>query len=244
MANSQIGNNEYTTIEQRRQQQATRKASNAGIEVTPAVAAVPATSTATADTSSASNAYADYLAELKAMQAKLKAQQEAQVNAAYNQGKTNLDDARTGSLKEAYVTYMQGLKNMPQIAAAGGNGGYAQSLLNKQQLNYENNRSGIEQNYLQQLAELENNRAAGIVSANKDYTSQMASLLNDDILTKAAEAATGTSAGTSAGTSGAAQTYKVGGQTMTKSELLAYLKSLGMTSSTAAHWMKANGISY
>ncbi len=44
------------------------------------------------------------------------------------------------NLKDIYVTYMQGIKNMPQQTALWGAGGEIESLKNQKRMNYEDNR--------------------------------------------------------------------------------------------------------
>ena len=194
------------------------------------------TSAPAASSGSSDNGYSEY----KALLAQMKAEREAQVNAAYNRGKANLDNAKNSSLKDAYTAYMHGLKNMPQIAAVGGNGGYAQTLAAKQQLNYENNRNGIEQNYMDNLRELQANRDNSIVSSNQDYLTDMASLVKSGTpnLSSVAAASGGTTSNVFSGK------YKVGGKTMSRDEYLAYLAGYGMDADEAANYMQKNNIPY
>lgn len=199
------------------------------------------TTTVSAPAASASVSKNDGLDEYKALLNQIKAEKAAQVNAAYNQGVESLNNAKAAADKDAYVAYMQGLKNMPQIAAMGGNGGYAQSLLNKQQLNFENNRSGIKQNYLDNLRELESARANGLVSANQDYLAEMAGFIKSMPATTTAAATPATTTQTNNVFSGK---YKVGSKTMSRDEYLAYLAGYGMTGEQAADYMAKNNIPY
>ena len=189
---------------------------------------------ATAAAAPADNGYTSYINALMQQQAALKAQRDAQVNAAYSNAKNSLTGAKQASLKDSYVAYMQGLKNMPQISAVSGNGGYAQSLLAKQQLGYENNRAAIEQNYLNNLRELEANKAAGIISNQADYLDGA-----QDYLSRLASAQNSYSAPAAAT---AEYKYKIGSQTMTRDQLLEYLASIGMTTEQAKAYMQRNNL--
>ena len=111
--------------------------------------------------------------EYAAGQDKLKAEQEALIGKNYDTSSGNLGTAKTDSLQDSYVAYMKGLKNMPQISAISGNGGYAQSLAAKQQLNYENNRKAIEADYLSKLYDLQAERDAALLSANNTYNTNL-----------------------------------------------------------------------
>lgn len=188
------------------------------------------------------NGYNRYISSLMEQQAQLKGQKDAAVNAAYKNAKINLDNSREASLKDSYVAYMKGLKYMPQISAVSGNGGYAQSLAAKQQLNYESNRAAIEQNYLNSLRELEANKAAGLISNQENYLdgaqsylSQLASMQKSYSEPEVNTAATGTTTGE--------YKYKVGSQTMSRAQLLEYLASLGLTTEQAKAYMDRNNLS-
>lgn len=182
-----------------------------------------------------SNSGAD---EYRALLAEIKAQNDAQVKAAYDRSKSQLDSARESALKDAYTTYMHGLKNVPQISAVSGNGGQAQSLITKQQLGYENNRAATEQGYMDNLRELEAAKADGLVMANQDYLTQLAALAKTNMDRTAAVPATTTT------TNKVLSGYKVGGDVLSKEEYLQMLRNAGMNATQAAAYMKANGIPY
>lgn len=184
----------------------------------------PVTQVAVADTQ-ASAAADEYKRLLRQMQAERK----AAADAAFKQGKANLDTAKTAALRDGYVAYMQGLRNMPQLTAAVGNGGYAQSLAAKQQLGYENNRAAVEQGYLDNLRELQANRDAQIVSGNQDYLTELASLVKNT----AEKAAANENGG---------YRYTLGGRTYDEQGLITYLKSLGMTQEAIARYLQAKGL--
>ena len=285
--NSQMGNNEYTTVEQRRKQNLSRLpvsqtpvapasgssgGSSAGVATPAAPDGASMYMSALKEMQRAQEAeyarqraeYEKQQAELKARQNELKAARTGQMNEAFDNSKLNLDGAKESSLKDSYVAYMHGLKNMPQTSAISGNGGYAQSLLNRQQLAYENNRNAIEQNYLDNLRQLEADKNAGLATIEQDYLNgimgletnaqnylnQLAALKNNDntyseqmaaIINKASAPAAKT--GATATKSGTEEyTYKLGGKSYSAQELITYLKGQGMTQAEIARYMQANGL--
>lgn len=206
-------------------------------------------------------AYERQQAELKAQQLSLKNQRDAQINTAFNNSRENLGVARDDSLGSSYVAYMKGIKNMPQIAAAGGNGGYAQSLLAKQQLNYENNRGAIEQSYLNNLRQLEADKNNALTSSEQSYTEGLMGLQTNaqnylNNLNALSDDATGYAAQMQSLVKGLGNTtsnakadkeitgYKVGNETMTPKQYLAYLKQFGYTAEEAYDYMKNNNLLY
>ncbi len=224
--NSQIEDNEHTTAEQRKKQHASRKEFTPGYKLpeTPAEA-IYETVTINRDGDNKLNEY-------KSLMAQVQAEKQRQLDAAFNSGKAGLDNARLAAEKDAYIAHMRGLKNMPQISAVSGNGGYAQSLLNKQQLNYENNRAGIAQQYMDDLRQLQLNRDNGIFDAKQNYLTEVANF---------AKSAPKTTASTSKAFTGK---YKVGDKTMTRSQYMDYLIGHGMTAEEAAAYMEKNGIPF
>lgn len=119
--------------------------------------------------SGGSSAMDRYLLELERQQA----ERQQMLDAQYKAGKRNINDAAKQGNREAYVAYMQGMKNMPQKAAMYGAGGMARSLANKSQLNYENNRNNIEQSRIAALADLEADYRAGVMDAKDRYLTQL-----------------------------------------------------------------------
>lgn len=206
-------------------------------------------------------AAAERQAQLAAQQLALKNQRDAQINTAFNNSRDNLDVAKDNSLGSSYVAYMKGLKNMPQIAAAGGNGGYAQSLLNKQQLNYENNRGAIEQNYLDNLRQLEADKNAGLTASAEAYTTGLMGLQNNaqnylnnlkalqnDVTGYAGQMQSLVKGLNNTVTNAKAEPtlagYKVNGKTMTRQQYLDYLAGFGMSPEEAYEYLKNNNIPY
>ena len=223
--NSQMGNNEYTTVEQRRKQNLSRLP----VSQDPVGGSVGG-SEGTAVTADPFDAYKSLLKQMRN-------ERQAQADAAFEAGKDNLDRAREAAMRDSYVAHMQGLKNMPQVSAVSGNGGYTQSLLARQQMNYENNRNAIEQKYLDDLTQLQTNRDNGVISSNQDYLAELAAIAKTNAgktgAVKTSAAATATPA---------AYTYKLGGRTFTDQELVTYLKGQGMTQAEIARYMQAKGL--
>lgn len=172
-------------------------------------------------TSSAADEYKNLLKQMQA-------QKKAAANAAYKTGKANLDAAKEEANRNSYIAYMQGIKNFPQMNAVTGNGGMAESIASKHRLNYENNRNAVEQQYLADLLNLQTNRDNNIVSAEQDYLTQLMSMSKPT--TK------------SSGTKETQYRYKLGGNTYNEQELVAYLKSLGMTPEAIARYLDAKGL--
>lgn len=204
---------------------------------------------------------AERQAQLAAQQLALKNQRDAEINAAYNNSKNLLGTEKDNALAKAYTAYMQGRKNMPQIAAVGGNGGIAQSILAKQQLNYENNRNAVEQKYLEDLMQLDANKNAGLTASTEAYTTGLMGLqsnsqnyldnlraLQNDVTGYAGQMETLLNKLNNKVTTATATPkltgYKVGGKTMSKEEYLAYLANLGMNAEEAYDFMKNNNILY
>ena len=229
------------------------------IEQPTVVAATPAVTTATAPVDNGYNAYiaalnqyqADYnrqQAELKAQQQALKEKRDAAVNLAYDNAKDSLGNAKKATLQDRYVAYMQGLKAMPQVSAVNGNGGYAQSLATKQRVNYENNRAATQQSYLDALKELESDKAAGLLSNEESYLTGIQNMENNanTYLQQLASLQESFKAQQPAVTASAPVTttgeykYKVGGQTMSRAQLLEYLASIGLTTEQAKRYMETN----
>lgn len=206
--------------------------------------------------------YEQQQAQLRAQQLAVKNSRDNQINQAFNNSKNNLDTAKDSSLKDSYVAYMRGQKVMPQVAAVGGNGGYAQSLANKQQLNYENNRSSIQQNYLDNLRQLEQDRTAGLAANEENYLNgimgletnaqkyldQLNALQKDDAsyatqMASLIKSAVPSGVSTS-GTANFTGKYRVGDKTMSRQELINYLIDYGMTPQQAADYLANNAIPY
>ena len=178
-----------------------------------------------------------YLSELE----RQRAEKQAALDAQYRQGKKNIEDSAADSNKDAYTAYMHGIKNMPQKSAMYGSGGMAQSLANKSQLNYENNRNNIAVAKQQALADLESDYRAGVLDAGDDYLTKLTAA-QGKITTQ-----NKTVSGGGTGTTGAAGTksYKIGNTGIkADSEMSLYnqLIAMGFTRKEAEDYMLRNGV--
>lgn len=97
-------------------------------------------------TSSMDNALAEMRRQYEKQQAELarrEAERKALLQNQYNTARKQAQDARDESLRQTYLAYMRGTKNNKQLGAVTGGGGELESLKNRSQLNYENNRGNI-----------------------------------------------------------------------------------------------------
>lgn len=114
------------------------------------------------------------------------------------------------------MSYMKGIKNQKQVAAVTGAGGVSESLANKSQLGYENNRNVINRDYSnnakQLLAQLQSQQMANsdafgekMASAGNDFYKNM--MTQQAAYGKAANAGGGGAAGRSAAITDGGKTY-------------------------------------
>lgn len=80
------------------------------------------------------------------------------------------------SLKEMYISYMRGAKGLPQQTAMWGAGGAIESLKNKGQLNYENNRAKENQTYSSVMSKLQQKYNDELMSLEEKYLSRLMNL--------------------------------------------------------------------
>ena len=170
-----------------------------------------------------------YLAELQRQQA----EKQKMLDSQYKQGKKNINRAADSGKKEAYVSFMQGMKNMPQKAAMYGAGGMAQSLANKSQLNYENNRNNIEQSRISALADLEADYKAGLMDSRDQYLTQLLAAQE-----KATASLKGTGTQTTGYSIGDNQTVHTGSDERTLTGLLTELMGMGFTRRQAEEYIR------
>ena len=179
-----------------------------------------------------SSAMDRYLLELERQQA----ERQRMLDAQYKAGKRNINDAAKQGNREAYVAYMQGMKNMPQKAAMYGAGGMAQSLANKSQLNYENNRNNIEQSRIAALADLEADYRAGVMDAKDRYLTQLQAAS-----TKAAGTLKGTGTGGKQATGYSLEGHKTvhdGSDEQAMTGLISELMGMGFTRQQAEEYIR------
>lgn len=192
--------------------------------------AYPATSTESTGSYTVQNsAYSAYMAELE----RQRAERQRMLDEQYNQGKQNIRDTARASNKQAYVSYMQGLKNMPQAAAMYGSGGMAQSLANKSQLNYENNRKDIEKAKISALGELESDYRSGVMSGQDRYLTALKNA-PDPVKTYSAPQYTSTF--------GDKTLYRGSSKKQSIDALTSQLLSMGFTRAQVTDYLKSQGI--
>ena len=176
------------------------------------------------------SAYSAYMAELE----RQRAERQRMLDEQYNQGKQNIRDTARASNKQVYIAYMQGLKNMPQAAAMYGSGGMAQSLANKSQLNYENNRKDVEKAKISALGELESDYRSGVMSGQDRYLTALKNA-PDPIKTYSVPAQYTT-------TMGNQTLYKGADQDQSATALLTQLLNMGLTRQQAQEYLKSQGL--
>ena len=190
------------------------------------VSDVPAGSSA--GSSNGADAYINALQQMRA-------EKQAMLDAQYKQGKKNIENTAADSNRQAYIAYMQGIKNMPQAAAMYGSGGMAQSLAAKSQLNYENNRNNIEAAKLASLTDLESDYRAGVLDAGNDYLEKLANVQQKTV----------TGAGTVADSNAGGKVYtvdKLGITAANEVELYKKLMAAGYSQTEAEQYLIEQGI--
>lgn len=178
-----------------------------------------------------------YLDELR----RQRDEKQAALDEQYEQGKRNIEEAAAESNRQAYIAYMHGMKNLPQQAAMYGNGGMAQSLANKSQLNYENNRNNIEVAKLGSLADLESDYRAGVLDAGDDYLTKLSAVQGISSTAKTS----GGSSGTKSAGSGSNTVYQIGDtgvKAVSEVDLYNQLRLMGFTQRQAEDYMMRNGV--
>lgn len=102
------------------------------------------------------------------------------LQAAYNQKADALKQSNDEALRQAYINYMMGIKNLSQdLSNAGINGGAAESLLANMYNNYGNNRASIQNQTRGNLADLAANFNEGMANLTSGYNNNYADALND-----------------------------------------------------------------
>lgn len=205
---------------------------NAGVPIT--TEKTPAKTTTVSSAGGGDGGMNVYLQALE----RQRAEKQAALDAQYRQGKKNIEDSAAASNKDAYTAYMHGIKNMPQKSAMYGSGGMAQSLANKSQLNYENNRNNIAVAKQQALADLESDYRAGVLDAGDDYLTKLSAV-------QGKIGSGGSAGGTTKTTVPAKTTYRVAGTNInadSEVSLFNQLRQMGFTQKEAEDYMVANGI--
>lgn len=135
------------------------------------------------------SAYQAYLnSALNSYQQMLAQQQEAlrrnyedalgRLNDSFNSSRGALQNDSDEALRQAYISYMLGQKNMQQeLSNAGINGGAAESVLANLYNNYGNNRRSIRNNLASNLADLASAYNEGVANLSANYNNNNADAL-------------------------------------------------------------------
>lgn len=88
----------------------------------------------------------------------------------YNYSAEKLKAERDAAIRENWILQQQAEANLPERLAAGGiNGGATETSLAALRAQYQGNRNDIQSGYMDNLGELEQERAIGTAEAEKDY---------------------------------------------------------------------------
>ena len=79
-------------------------------------------------------------------------------------------------LRQLYIAYMQGIKNMPQQSALWGAGGEVESLKSRHRINYENNRARQNTQYSGIISELQQKYNNDLMELEEKYLKQLMNL--------------------------------------------------------------------
>ncbi|MEG0020097.1 MAG: hypothetical protein RR728_06080 [Oscillospiraceae bacterium] len=95
------------------------------------------------------------------------------INGNLNRQKGEAAQRSEENMKQLYVSYMKGLKGMPQQTAAWGAGGAVESLKNRSQLNYENNRAKENQSHATVISALQQKYNDELMALEEKYLSRL-----------------------------------------------------------------------
>jgi hypothetical protein len=99
------------------------------------------------------------------------------MKAAYNSGKTSVNNAAKEALREAYINQMQAQKAMPQqLSALGINGGMSESTAASLANNYASNRNAIETSRMAELGVLNDTLLQNMYAAANQLAQQNAAV--------------------------------------------------------------------
>jgi len=206
---------------------------NAGVPIKTAKEKVTAPATTATPAVQQDSTMTKYLQELD----RQRTEKQARLDAQYSKGKQNINDEAARGNKQAYTAFMQGMKNMPQKAAMYGAGGMAQSLANKSQLNYENNRNNIEQARVSALADLESDYRGGVINMQDDYLSKLSAARTNAVTTSGSGKATATPVTSAGYRIGDNQTVHAGTDEQALTGLINELMGMGFTKEQAKEYI-------
>ncbi|MEG1049200.1 MAG: hypothetical protein RSE24_01515, partial [Oscillospiraceae bacterium] len=102
-----------------------------------------------------------------------RAQKKAALDRGFNRQKGEAESRSGENMKQLYVSYMKGIKGMPQQTALWGAGGAAESLKNRSQLNYENSRAKENREYTSVLGKLQQRYNDELSALEEMYLARM-----------------------------------------------------------------------
>lgn len=162
-------------------------------------ASTPAPQTSTTTTSSSgggsysapvvetSDPYDEMKAYMDRMYEEQRRQQEAayqntlsQLASSYNRGTENVNQSSDDALRQAYINYMMGKRNINQSLANNGiTGGATESILSQLFNNYGTNRANIDKQRVNELADLAARYNQSVAEAGNNYGGDYTDLLNN-----------------------------------------------------------------
>ena len=94
----------------------------------------------------------------------------------YNAQKQTAGQANNEALRQLYIAYMQGIKNIPQYSAIQGAGGEIESLKSRHRTGYENNRVKQNMKYADILGEIQQKYNNDLITLEEKYLKQLMGL--------------------------------------------------------------------
>lgn len=116
-----------------------------------------------------SSTQADYLKTLLDLQ-------KSYLGSSYNASRKQAAQDNEDSMRDLYIAYMQGIKNMPQQTALWGAGGEIESLKTQHRLNYEDNRAKQAREYGSILDDIQQRYNSDLWELEQKYLREMMNL--------------------------------------------------------------------
>ena len=149
----------------------------------PKKTAVKTAAKTTVNTAAANNS----TAAMQEIYAQKLRQQRAELENNYNSRKNLLgqnydlqrlaaEQNNNSALRDLYIAYMQGIKNIPQQAAMQSAGGEIESIKSRHRTNYEDNRAKQNLNYSDVLSEIQHKYNNDLMELEEKYLKQLMSL--------------------------------------------------------------------
>ena len=102
--------------------------------------------------------------------------QKSYLGSSYNASRKQAAQDNEDSMRDLYIAYMQGIKNMPQQTALWGAGGEIESLKTQHRLNYENNRAKQSKEYGSIMDDIQQRYNADLLELEQKYLREMMNL--------------------------------------------------------------------